>query len=321
MRAHLFGAASSPSCATFALRQTAKDHGKLFSPEVADTAVKCFYLDDWLTSTNGVETAVKLIKDLRNFLQKSDFRLTMWISSSKAVKESIPLEERAKVALDLCLRNAENKVLGMNWNIEKDVLTFEVSAEDEPATQRFVLSATIRLFDPFELVAPVIIEARLIFRDHCKLNVGWDEPLPTSLQSRWTSWINSLQELRKICIKCCFQSDDDVDDVQMHVFANASVVARGASFFVRMQHESGRVDCCIVMAKALLASSQNKTISRMELEAAIDAVKLACLVKKDLGLHCKCTYWTDSPIVFKSIQAVKRNPSDSLFSPQSSGTY
>ena len=57
------------------------------------------------------------------------------------------------------------------------------------------------------------------------------------------------------------------------------------------------------MAKALLASSESMTIPRMELEAAVDAVKFACLVKDEFGLHCQCTYWTDSSIVNKSIRA------------------
>ena len=63
------------------------------------------------------------------------------------------------------------------------------------------------------------------------------------------------------------------------------------------------MDCNIVKAIALLASSESMTIRRMELEAVVDAVKLACLVKDEFGLHCQCTYWTDSSIVIKSIRA------------------
>ena len=304
MKVHLFGATSSPSCAAFALRLTAKEYSKFFPPNVAETVLKSFYVDDLLTSANSVETAVTLIHHLRNLMQKGGFKLTKWISSSKEVMQTVPLEERAKIVQDLSLSNVENRVLGMNWNIDKDAFTFEVSIEDKPPTRRFVLSVTNRLFDPLGLVAPVIVEARLIFRDLCKLKVKWDEPLPTPHTSRWTSWINSLHDLRKLSIRRCFQSEfDDVTNAQIHVFADASTLARGAVCYIRAEHGNGHVDCNIVMAKALLASSESMTIPRMELEAAVDAVKLACLVKDEFGLHCQCTYWTDSSIVIKSIQA------------------
>ena len=47
-------------------------------------------------------------------MQKGGFKLTKWISSSKEVMQTVPLEERAKVVQDLCLSNVENRVLGMN---------------------------------------------------------------------------------------------------------------------------------------------------------------------------------------------------------------
>ena len=115
--------------------------------------------------------------------------------------------------------------------------------EDKPPTRRFVLSVTNRLFDPLGLVAPVIVEARLIFRDLCKLKVKWDEPLPTPCTSRWTSRINSLHDLRKLSIRRCFQSEfDDVTNAQVHVFADASTLARVAVCYIRVEHGNGHVD-------------------------------------------------------------------------------
>ena len=52
------------------------------------------------------------------------------------------------------------------------------------------------------------------------------------------------------------------------------------------------------MAKSLLAGSENQTVPRLELEAALDAVKLAKVVQSELELEkCSCVYWTDSTIV------------------------
>lgn len=48
MLVHLFGAVSSPSCANFALRQTAKDHKSIFHPSIISTVNNNFYVDDCL---------------------------------------------------------------------------------------------------------------------------------------------------------------------------------------------------------------------------------------------------------------------------------
>ena len=67
---------------------------------MAETVLKSFYVDDLLTSADSVETAVTLIHHLRNLMQKGGFKLTKWISSSKKVMQTVPLEEKAKVVQD-----------------------------------------------------------------------------------------------------------------------------------------------------------------------------------------------------------------------------
>ena len=54
-KVHLFGAKSSPSCATFCLRETAREFGKFFDPIIAETVLKNFYVDDCLVSVDSDE--------------------------------------------------------------------------------------------------------------------------------------------------------------------------------------------------------------------------------------------------------------------------
>ena len=53
MTVHLFGAVSSPSCATFALKKTAKDNREDFSTEAVRTVDRNFYVDDCLKSVRS----------------------------------------------------------------------------------------------------------------------------------------------------------------------------------------------------------------------------------------------------------------------------
>ena len=58
------------------------------------------------------------------------------------------------------------------------------------------------------------------------------------------------------------------------------------------------------MAKSLLAGSGNHTVPRLELEAALDVVKLVKVIRSELELSaCPCIYWTDSTIVLQSLRA------------------
>lgn len=50
IKVHLFGAVSSPSCASFALQKTAEDNKDKFDAMAVDTIKSNFYVDDCLKS-------------------------------------------------------------------------------------------------------------------------------------------------------------------------------------------------------------------------------------------------------------------------------
>ena len=68
MTVHLFGAVSSPSCTYIAMRQNVEDHRHKFSPEVANTIRRNFYVDDCLKSLSSSSIAVKHVADLRKLM-------------------------------------------------------------------------------------------------------------------------------------------------------------------------------------------------------------------------------------------------------------
>ena len=60
MTVHLFGAASSPSCANFALRRVAEDHKTEFDVETIRTVKRNFYVDDCVKSVGSNEKAIRM---------------------------------------------------------------------------------------------------------------------------------------------------------------------------------------------------------------------------------------------------------------------
>ncbi len=62
---HLFGATSSPSCASYALRKTAEDRKYVASQKAVETVLYNFYVDDCLRSVCMEKEAIDLVKGLR----------------------------------------------------------------------------------------------------------------------------------------------------------------------------------------------------------------------------------------------------------------
>lgn len=76
MVVHLFGATSSPSVASYALRRTAEDRRGTAAPEAVETVLRNFYVDDCLKSVATEEEAVVLVKSLRDLCAEGGFILT-----------------------------------------------------------------------------------------------------------------------------------------------------------------------------------------------------------------------------------------------------
>ena len=76
MKVHLCGAASSPSCACFSLRQAADLFGPEYSKQAMEAVKTGFYVDDLLISVFSVKEAKTLATDVTNMLVKAGFTLT-----------------------------------------------------------------------------------------------------------------------------------------------------------------------------------------------------------------------------------------------------
>ena len=90
MTVHLFDATSSPSCANFALKQTASDFEGEYGEQAAEFIRKDFYFDDGLKSVPTTASAVELVKNVKAMGHQGGFNLHKFLSNSKEVIKSIP---------------------------------------------------------------------------------------------------------------------------------------------------------------------------------------------------------------------------------------
>ena len=106
-------------------------------------------MEDYLHSFDDPQAAVKTITDVVPFLKFGGFDLAKFISNSRDIlKEVSPGNLSPKIVnLDLDEPPIERN-LGVSWDPNSDILTFEVANENIPETKRGILSMVSSIFDP-----------------------------------------------------------------------------------------------------------------------------------------------------------------------------
>ena len=311
MLVHLFGATSSPSCASFCLRKTAADQASDFQPETSETVNKNFYVDDLLKSVPTPEEAITLKDELKEMLQRGGFNLTKWSSNNKEVRLTITDDEKAKSLKNLSLDEdlPNERALGVLWDVNEDKFRIKAEVQDKPLTRRGILSVTSSVYDPLGMVGPFILPAKKLIQDLCRENYKWDEPIPEIHAQRWEQWLNDLPVMSTVSIDRCVkpQGFTDINRVELHTFADASEIGYGAVSYIRLLNSSGNYHVAFMGGRSRLAPLKNVTIPRLELSAAVLAVELAHKILDELELTIdELIYWTDSTSVLQYINNQSR---------------
>jgi len=190
MFVHLFGSTLSPSIANVCLRQVADDFGEAFDAETTETVSRNFYVDDLLRSVATEDVAVRLVSQLCSLLKQGGFQLTTWLSNNRNVLASILVAEQSTSA-DLDLNpDLIERVLGVLWNITRDLFGFKICATLPTSLIRTrVLSAICSLYDPLGAAAPVGIVAKMLLQGICSRCLSWDKTISSDAEEAWRTWI------------------------------------------------------------------------------------------------------------------------------------
>ncbi|XP_043263018.1 uncharacterized protein LOC122403528 [Colletes gigas] len=225
--------------------------------------------------------------------------LRKWASNVPAVVQEVLTESR-----DLNLQAEKDpKTLGLLWEPCTDEL--RVSVESQPVlrtTKRTILSEVSKIFDPLGLVAPVIIQAKLIIQSLWQLKLSWDESVPQAIHSEFHDFYADLRSLTRLAIPRCVLCPNPVQ-VEMHGFCDASERAFGACIYLRTISETGKALTQLLCAKTRVAPLKTISLPRLEL---CGALLLAQLVNKvrvaSRSQKVQEFYWTDSMIALAWIK-------------------
>ena len=302
MTVHLQGCISSPSCANYALKRTAEDNKADFDDNVVQMLKRNFYVDDLLGSKVDDKTASKAITDVKALCKRGGFNLLKFLSNSRVVMNNIDNTELAKSVKDLDLSNDElpcERALGVTWFVDDDTIGFKISFKEKPPTRRGILATISSIYDPLGLASPFLLVGRLILQQLVKDQFQWDEEIPNDRRIAWERWKEDLQNLQSK-VPRCFKPPNfgEIVYFSLHTFCDASDVGYGVASYLRLENTNGDAAVNLAMGKSRVAPIKYVTTPRMELTAAVLAVRIAKILLKEFTFpDLETFFWTDSKAV------------------------
>ena len=236
-----FGVVSSP----FLLAATVNHHLQTNQSVVADTIRRDLYVDNLLTGTPTVPTAVSLYQQAKSLFASAHMNLRCWNSNSDMFRQTIP-------AADLDKRDIF-KVLGLIWNRLNDTLAIPVPDRHQlllAKTKREVLHGVAATYDPLGLFSPVTIRGKLLLQALWKAQREWDDQLDALHLKAWSDIVCDLSSLssRTLPRYVGLPEDSETATHQLLCFSDASASAYAAAVYLRSTTQKG-VSTSLVSAK------------------------------------------------------------------------
>lgn len=128
--------------------------------------------------------------------------------------------------------------------------------------------------------------------------------MPQSLSRRWSEWLQDLNKVAMVKVERCIKPKDFgvIRMAQLHHFSDASQYGYGTVSYLHLEDENKRVRLSFMLGKSRVAPLKQITMPKLELAAAVLAVRIDKMLKKELQLDLdKSVFWTDSQTVLKYI--------------------
>lgn len=161
-------------------------------------------------------------------------------------------------------RGGSNSSSSQTTIVEKDAFTFSIAIKQRSITRRGTLSIVSSIYDPLGFLSPIILSAKQILQNLCRIKLPWYEKIPLNIALRWQRWLDELIPLNT------FKGEQMLN---MQRF-DASEVGYGAVSYLRRLNDKGEVNVAFTIGKVKVVPLKQTTIPRLELSAAVLAVRL-----------------------------------------------
>ncbi|XGW33996.1 hypothetical protein V3C99_018051 [Haemonchus contortus] len=201
----------------------------------------------------------------RKIFAEIGMNLREFFSNDKTLRSQLPETAYARSTLQ--------KVYGIPWDTENDVLTIKCSLPStSTVTKRLIARQIASIYDPFGWLVPLLVQAKIFQQDRWKQRFDWDDILLFEASKRWEEIADNLNGFSK-SLPRRISSTQRMD---LAVFSDASDAAIAACAYM-----FGGNSSTLVMAEGKLPSLKTKmTMPKLELNALTLAKRLAHSITK-----------------------------------------
>ena len=86
----------------------------------------------------------------------------------------------------------ETKILGLNWDKQRDTFRVEIPTESQRLAKRNILKTLASIYDALGFISPVLLIGKILFRNLCDLRIPLDNEIPQEIEHKWVKWVNGL---------------------------------------------------------------------------------------------------------------------------------
>ena len=255
------------------------------------------YVDDLILGGETVNRAREIKLTAKKIFKEANFELHKWNSNARELEldENVNDAELSYAKKQLGTKSGECRLLGLSWNKNSDTIGVTLPQEAVAPTKRGVLSKIARVYNPLGLVAPLLLQGKLIYREACLQKCAWDADIPRELLESWNKWERNLPQ-QVSAPRTLVKAEEPIQKIALHGFGDASGKGVAAAVYAVVEQETG-VTTGLVAARARLAK-QGLTIPRLELVAGHMTVNLLTNVREALvGFPVSSlTGWLDSSV-------------------------
>ncbi|XP_065087100.1 uncharacterized protein LOC135708850 [Ochlerotatus camptorhynchus] len=306
-----FGSTCSPCSAQFIKNLNAEEFSGQF-PDAFDAITNRHYVDDYYDSADTPSEAVKLAKEVKYVHSRGGFHIRNWVSNSEAFVQEMGEEDIVHTVHLKDKAAGTDRVLGIIWNTKDDTFSFVAPSrknDDEHPTKRGILSCVMSVFDPMGLLSPFTVLGKMLIQDLWRTGCEWDAPIDKISLVKWQNWVQQMSMIEAVRIPRAYFGDattDQLREIQLHVFTDASEAAYGCAAYFRVVVR-GEVRCVLVMSRTKVAPLKQLTVPRLELQAAVLGARLAKMVCSNHRIVItKQIFWCDSQTVLSWIRSDQR---------------
>lgn len=318
MNVMIFGASCAPCISQFVKNINASKFEKQY-PTAAAAIQQNHYVDDFLDSVDTVAEAISLASDVKYIHSTAGFNIRNWLCNNNDVVNAISENENhQQKSLNLGSELDADKVLGVFWKSNDDLITFKLSPYilesdlflgNKTPTKRKLLKILMTVYDPLGLIGHYLMYLKMVLQEVWRSGVEWDEEIQAPQMVKWRKWLALLPEIQNIKIPRCYLQTFNIYDnlnVQLHTFADASENGYAAVSYLRIS-DGSNVVVSLVGSKTRVAPLRITSIPRLELMAALIASRFASSIASSLSIKIsQKIFWSDSKTVICWIRSDHR---------------